>query len=87
MGRAVPVVTAVAPLVVQGQNDPRVPVTESERLVAALLERGRTVWHMNALQERHGCRKQENRDLDQRAVVLFLGEHLVGPAAGRDGAR
>ncbi len=64
--------------VVQGQNDPRVPVTESEQMVAALRELGNTVWYMNALNEGHGYRKKENRDIYQQATVLFLREHLLG---------
>ena len=64
-------------LIVQGQNDPRVPVTESGQVVAALREQGQFVWYMNALNEGHGYRKKENRDIYQQATVLFLGEHLV----------
>jgi dipeptidyl aminopeptidase/acylaminoacyl peptidase len=65
-------------LIVQGQNDPRVPVTESEQLVAALRAQGQPVWYMNALNEGHGYRKKENRDIYQQATVLFLQEHLIG---------
>ncbi len=64
--------------VVQGQNDPRVPVTESEQMVKALRKQGNTVWYMNALNEGHGYRKKENRDIYQQATVLFLREHLIG---------
>ena len=63
-------------LVVQGQNDPRVPVTEAEQVVASLRESGKTVWYMNALNEGHGYRKKENRDVYQQAVMKFLKEHL-----------
>ena len=74
-----------APLfVAQGANDPRVPVTESEQVVAAVRAAGYDVWYMNALNEGHGFRKKENRDLYQQAVVLFLEEHLAG--AGGEGA-
>lgn len=65
-------------LVVQGQNDPRVPVTESEQLVEALRERGQPVWYMNALNEGHGYKRKENRDLYQQAVVLFFEQYLLG---------
>jgi dipeptidyl aminopeptidase/acylaminoacyl peptidase len=63
--------------VVQGQNDPRVPVTESEQMVAALRELGQSVWYMNALNEGHGYRKRANRDAYQQAMILFFREHLV----------
>ena len=64
--------------VIQGQNDPRVPVTEAEQIVNALREQGQTVWYMNALNEGHGYRKKENRDIYQQAVVMFLRDYLVG---------
>lgn len=63
--------------VVQGQNDPRVPVTEAEQIVAALRGRDQAVWYMNALNEGHGYRKKENQDLYQQAVVLFFRQHLL----------
>ena len=66
-------------LVVQGQNDPRVPVTESEQLVEALRERGQPVWYMNALNEGHGYKRKENRDVYQQAVVLFFEQQLLDP--------
>ena len=62
--------------VVQGENDPRVPVTEAEQIVKSLRESGKKVWYMNALNEGHGYRKKENRDIYQQAVVLFLKENL-----------
>ena len=65
-------------LVVQGQNDPRVPVTESQQLVDQLRDQGQTVWYMNALNEGHGFRKKENRDIYQQVTVLFLKEFLLG---------
>ena len=63
-------------LVVQGQNDPRVPVTEAVQIVEALRGQQQAVWYMNALNEGHGYRKKENRDVYQEAVVLFFREHL-----------
>ena len=64
--------------IVQGENDPRVPVTESRQMVAALREKGHTVWYMNALNEGHGYRKKDNRDTYQQAMILFFREHLIG---------
>ena len=69
---------AIPMLIVQGENDPRVPVTESKQVVDALRDQGHTVWFMNALNEGHGYRKKENRDIYQQATVLFLQEHLIG---------
>ncbi|MDH5630939.1 MAG: S9 family peptidase [Gammaproteobacteria bacterium] len=62
--------------VVQGENDPRVPVTESDQVVKSLREAGKKVWYMNALNEGHGYRKKENRDIYQQAVVLFFEKNL-----------
>ena len=65
-------------LVVQGQNDPRVPVTEAIQIVAALREQGQPTWYMNAMNEGHGYRKKENRDVYQQASIMFLQQYLVG---------
>jgi dipeptidyl aminopeptidase/acylaminoacyl peptidase len=65
-------------LVVQGENDPRVPVSEAVQVVEALRARGQPVWYMNALNEGHGYRKKENTDAYQQAMVMFFREHLVG---------
>ncbi|WP_444923687.1 alpha/beta fold hydrolase [Microbulbifer sp. DLAB2-AF] len=63
--------------VVQGQNDPRVPVTEAEQIVTALRASGNQVWYMNALNEGHGYRKKENNDVFTQATALFFAEHLL----------
>jgi dipeptidyl aminopeptidase/acylaminoacyl peptidase len=67
--------------VVQGENDPRVPVTEAVQIVKALRDNGQSVWYMNALNEGHGYRKKENRDIYQQVTMLFLAEHLIGSEA------
>ena len=69
---------AVPMLIVQGENDPRVPVTEAIQMVKALRELNQEVWYMNALNEGHGYRKKENADIYQQAAVLFLETYLVG---------
>jgi dipeptidyl aminopeptidase/acylaminoacyl peptidase len=63
--------------IVQGENDPRVPVTEAQQMVEALRADGHTVWYMNAMNEGHGYRKRENIDVYQQATVLFFQRHLV----------
>jgi dipeptidyl aminopeptidase/acylaminoacyl peptidase len=68
-----------APLfVIQGQNDPRVPVTEAEQIVAEVRAKGRPVWFMNALNEGHGYARKENQDLMRDAVFLFMRKFLLG---------
>ena len=62
----------------QGKNDPIVPMSESDQLVAAMRAQGQTVWYMNALNEGHGYDRKENRDLFQQTTFLFLQKYLLG---------
>jgi dipeptidyl aminopeptidase/acylaminoacyl peptidase len=64
-------------LVVQGENDPRVPASEAAQIIEALRKRDVPVWYMNALNEGHGYARKENRDVYEQAVVLFLNRYLV----------
>ena len=67
-----------APLfVAQGHNDPRVPYTEAEQIAADVRRTGKTVWYLDALDEGHGFRKKETRDLFEQATVLFFETHLL----------
>jgi len=68
---------SVPMLIIQGQNDPRVPASEATQMVAALREGGQAVWYMNALNEGHGYRKRENRDIMERVMMMFLQRHLT----------
>lgn len=63
--------------VAQGHNDPRVPYTEAEQVISALREQGNDVWYMDALNEGHGFRKKENRDLFSEVTVMFLQKYLL----------
>ena len=65
------------PLLVQhGVNDPRDPVTESDRLVTKIREAGGTVTYMRFPDEGHGIAKQANRVAYYRTMASFLEEHL-----------
>ena len=68
-------------MIVQGQNDPVVPVTESAQMVQALRQQGQTVWYLNALNEGHGYEKKENRDVYQQVTYLFLQRYLLGSSS------
>jgi len=59
-------------LIVQGQNDPRVPMSESEQMVNRLRSRGVEVWYLLAKDEGHGFRKKQNRDAYLQTVAQFL---------------
>ena len=74
---------SVPMLIAQGQNDPRVPVTEAVQMVEALRAEGNTVWYMNAKNEGHGYRKRENQDIFQQVMVMFLQQHLIDESAAR----
>ncbi len=64
-------------LVVQGLNDPRVPVGEAEQIVAAIRDNGGKAWYLLANDEGHGFRKKSNRDFYYWSMILFLEEHLL----------
>lgn len=58
--------------VIAGFNDPRVPWTEGEQMVAKVRANGGDVWWMMAKDEGHGFRKKQNRDALREAETLFL---------------
>jgi dipeptidyl aminopeptidase/acylaminoacyl peptidase len=64
-------------LVVAGKNDPRVPVSESDQIVAALRKSGTPVWYIMAKDEGHGYQKKANQDYQFYATVEFLEEYLL----------
>jgi len=64
-------------LVVAGKNDPRVPVSESEQIAAALKKQGTPVWFLIGKDEGHGYRKKVNQDYQFYATVEFLKEYLL----------
>jgi dipeptidyl aminopeptidase/acylaminoacyl peptidase len=63
--------------VVQGKNDPRVPYTEAEQIVAAARKNNTPVWYLMANDEGHGFGKKNNQDYLFYATVLFVKEHLL----------
>ena len=63
--------------VVAGKNDPRVPVSESDQIVAGLKKQGTPVWYLMAKDEGHGFQKKANRDFQFYATVQFLQEYLL----------
>ena len=64
--------------VIQGLNDPRVPASEAEQIVAKIRANGGDVWYLLANDEGHGFRKKANRDYQTAATVLFLKKTLLG---------
>lgn len=63
-------------MIIQGQNDPRVPVSESESIVKAT--KGRVpVWYLLARNEGHGFAQQSNRDFRLYSTIVFVKEFLL----------
>ena len=63
--------------IIQGRNDPRVPLSEAEQMVATLKKQGTPVWYLMAKDEGHGFAKKRNADFQFYATVLFMREYLL----------
>jgi protease II len=64
--------------VVQGGNDPRVPLSESVQMVQKVRKNGTPVWYLMAKDEGHGFHKKKNTDFLLYSTVLFIREYLLG---------
>lgn len=64
-------------LVQQGVNDPRVPKSESDQIVASLREVGTSTWYLVFDDEGHGFRKKRNVDFAFYTMILFAEECLL----------
>lgn len=62
--------------VVQGANDPRVNINESDQIVEALRAKGQEVPYMVKYDEGHGFAKEENSIALYKAMMGFLAKHL-----------
>ena len=63
--------------VIAGQNDPRVPASESAQMVAVVRKNGTPVWWLLGKDEGHGFAKKKNRDFQFYATIEFVKEFLV----------
>ncbi|CAG0979563.1 prolyl oligopeptidase [Burkholderiales bacterium] len=81
LSRISPVANAakiVKPLfVAHGRNDPRVPYTEAEQIVATARANGTPVWYLLAANEGHGFARKENADFYYYATIRFLQETVL----------
>ena len=64
-------------MVIHGANDPRVPVSEAEQVVAALQARGAPVEYLRYDDEGHGITRLPNRLDCYPRVAAFLQRHLL----------
>lgn len=65
-------------MVVTGGNDPRVPPSEANQMVAAVRANGVTAWHLLARDEGHGYAKKENQDYQFWTALQFWQANLLG---------
>ncbi|MEK0449991.1 MAG: hypothetical protein RL088_2259 [Verrucomicrobiota bacterium] len=63
--------------IVQGKNDPRVPVTEARQMADAVKKAGGMVWYLEAADEGHGFQKKPNADFLFLSVLEFLKANLL----------
>ena len=63
--------------IVTGANDPRVPASEADQIVAAMRGKGGTAWHLVGTNEGHGFAKKENIDYQFWASLLFWKQYLL----------
>jgi dipeptidyl aminopeptidase/acylaminoacyl peptidase len=64
-------------MVVTGANDPRVPASEADQVIAAVRANGRPAWHLLAENEGHGFRKKANGDYQFWASLIFWKKYLL----------
>ena len=65
-------------LVVQGKNDPRVNIRESNQIVAAVRDNGKPIEYLVAPDEGHGFARPINNLAMVTAMETFLADHLGG---------
>ncbi len=64
--------------VVQGKNDPRVPISEADQMVATVRKNNTPVWYLVAKDEGHGFGKKKNADFQFYSTILFMQQYLLG---------
>ncbi|MGH9308147.1 MAG: S9 family peptidase [Vicinamibacterales bacterium] len=68
--------------VIQGGNDPRVPLSEAEQMVERVKQNGTPVWYLMAKDEGHGFAKKQNADFQFYATVMFVRRYLLDEQMG-----
>ncbi len=63
--------------IVQGLNDPRVPKSEADQMVASLKAQGTPVWYLVGKDEGHGFGKKKNADFQFYSTVVFIQQNLL----------
>jgi dipeptidyl aminopeptidase/acylaminoacyl peptidase len=65
-------------LVAQGANDPRVPLAQSDQIVAKVQANGAPVWYLVGKNEGHGFQKKDNTDYQRAVLIEFMRKYLLG---------
>ena len=63
--------------VVQGKNDPRVPLNEAEQMVARVRQNNTPVWYLMADNEGHGFARKPNADFYFFSQLQFMQTYLL----------
>jgi dipeptidyl aminopeptidase/acylaminoacyl peptidase len=63
--------------IIQGLNDPRVPASEAEQILAAMRGNDAEAWYLLAKNEGHGFAKKSNRDFMNEAIAMYY-RHVFG---------
>ena len=64
-------------MVVTGANDPRVPQSEADQIIAAVRQNGREAWHLIGTDEGHGFAKKVNQDYQFWVNLMFWKKTLL----------
>ncbi|MFT3997115.1 MAG: prolyl oligopeptidase family serine peptidase [Asticcacaulis sp.] len=64
-------------MVVTGANDPRVPKSEADQMVAAVRAKGGMTWHLVGMDEGHGFAKKANQDYQFWTSLMFWQKTLL----------
>ena len=64
-------------LVIHGKNDPRVPLSEAEQIVATVRKNDTPVWYLMAKDEGHGFSKKKNVDFQFYTTAMFVKRFLL----------
>ncbi|CAN5574802.1 S9 family peptidase [soil metagenome] len=64
--------------IIQGGNDPRVPLSEAEQMRDRVRQNNTPVWYLMATDEGHGFRKKPSQDFQFYSTVMFIRRYLLG---------
>ena len=66
-------------LIIHGKRDSRVPVSESEQMIAAAKQEGLLVWSLLLNDEGHGFAEPRTKEFSFLSEVMFVQRYLLGP--------